>query len=170
MRTDLAGTPGVLMAEKRNMKLCVGASAGGHMSELLKLLERVDQLPCRPSFSVTTLSVAVDRLKEFGTVYVIGECNRWHPLRAVRIFLRGFRLILKERPDVILTTGSFPLALVCLSAKLLGAKIIWIDSIASTEKLSMSGRLIRPVADLIFSQWVDVAAKYGNVEYHGAVV
>ena len=140
------------------------------MSELLKLLEKVDQLPCRPSFSITTLALTADSLKEFGTVYVIGECNRWHPLRAILIFLRGFRLIQKERPDVILTTGSFPLALVCLSAKLAGAKIIWIDSIAGTEKLSMSGRLIRPFANLILSQWPEVAAKYDNVEYVGTVV
>jgi hypothetical protein len=58
----------------------------------------------------------------------------------------------------------------CFWGKLFGAKVIWLDSVANTEKLSMSGRMIRYFADLVLSQWPDVAAKYPNVEYAGEVI
>jgi len=48
--------------------------------------------------------------------------------------------------------------------------VIWVDSIANAEKLSMSGRMIRPFADVILSQWPDVAAKYPKVEYAGELI
>ena len=48
--------------------------------------------------------------------------------------------------------------------------MIWIDSIANTRVLSMSGRMIRPFADLILSQWPEVAARYRHVEYAGEVL
>jgi UDP-N-acetylglucosamine:LPS N-acetylglucosamine transferase len=77
---------------------------------------------------------------------------------------------MKERPDVVITTGSLPLAMVCLSAKLFGAKIVWIDSIANVERFSVSGRLVRHFVDLFLTQWPELAQEYKNVEYAGAIV
>ena len=76
-------------------------------------------------------------------------------------------VVLKERPDVVITTGSMPLAAVCIWAKLFGAKIVWIDSVAQVDKMSLSGRIVRPIADLCLVQWASVAAQYDNVEYAG---
>ncbi len=70
----------------------------------------------------------------------------------------------------MLSTGAALGFLVCFWGKLFGAKIIWLDSIANTRKLSMSGRMIRPFADLVLSQWADVADKYPNVEYVGEAI
>jgi hypothetical protein len=70
----------------------------------------------------------------------------------------------------VLSTGAALGFLMCFWAKLLGAKVIWLDSIANTERLSMSGRMVRRFADLILSQWPDVAARYPNVEHAGEVI
>jgi len=78
--------------------------------------------------------------------------------------------VIKERPDVVITTGSLPLAITCLCAKLFGAKIAWIDSIANIERFSLSGQMIRPFADLFLTQWAQLAEKYTDVEYAGALV
>jgi UDP-N-acetylglucosamine:LPS N-acetylglucosamine transferase len=105
-----------------------------------------------------------------GPVYVIGECNRYHPLKALRVFIKSLKVVIKERPDVVITTGSLPLALVCFWGKLLGAKIVWIDSITNVYRLSLSGRLVRRIADLLLVQWPELAEKYPGVEYAGAVI
>lgn len=154
----------------KQLKICVGASAGGHMNQLLNLLEASGNWPQRPSFYITTLQQLAEKLEDLGPTYVIGECNRLHPLKTIAIFFRSLKIIYKERPDVVITTGSLPLALVCLSAKLFGSRIIWIDSIANVEKLSMSGAMVRHFADMFITQWPELTKKYKHTEYAGTLL
>ena len=46
----------------------------------------------------------------------------------------------------------------------------WIDSIADTVKLSLSGRIIRRFASLVLTQWPEVAEKFESVEYAGRLL
>jgi UDP-N-acetylglucosamine:LPS N-acetylglucosamine transferase len=140
------------------------------MNQLLKLLGASVNWPERPSFYITTLPQLAEKLEEFGPTYVIGECGRSNPVKTAAVFLKALGIVLKERPDVVITTGSLPLAMVCLSAKLLGAKVVWIDSIANVEKFSMSGSMVRHFADLFLTQWPQLAQKYKNAEYVGTLL
>jgi UDP-N-acetylglucosamine:LPS N-acetylglucosamine transferase len=155
---------------RNGVKLCVGASSGGHMSELAAVLALQDRWPVRPDFYVSTLTISNDSLPAGARAYVIGECDRHKPIDALKTLLRSIRIAYAERPSVILTTGSMPLALFSLACKLFGAKIIWIDSISQMETLSMSGKLIRPFADLFFVQWPELVQRYRNVRYEGELV
>lgn len=152
------------------VKLCVGASSGGHMSELAALLAFQDRWAARPSLYIGTLTISNDNLPAGARSYVIGECNRRQPFAALRTLLVSLRIAYAERPTVVLTTGSLPLALFSLACKLFGAKIIWIDSISQMETLSVSGKLIRPFADLFFVQWPELERLYPNVRYAGELV
>ena len=152
------------------MKICVGASAGGHMNELFGILEYSKQWPAQPSIYITTQVLLAEKLKKKGKTYVIGECNRYHPFEAIKIIFLGIYIFLKDKPDVVVTTGSMPIAMICLVAKLFRKKVVWIDSIASTTKFSASGRLIYPFADLFLTQWPELAEKYKKAEYAGAVL
>lgn len=159
------------MKSSAPLKLFVGASAGGHANELLIVLDAAKGLwPVEPAAYVTTLDITAKAFAQRGKpVYVVGESDRRNPLRACVVLVRTLWLALRCRPDVVVTTGSMPLALFCLWAKLFGARIVWIDSIAQIEHLSASGRLARRFADLCLSQWPDVAAQYPGVEYAGEV-
>lgn len=152
------------------IKICAGASAGGHMNQLLKLLEYTDSWPQQPYLYLTTVDVLASKLAERGAVYVIGECNRYHPVLAIKTFIRCIRIAHKERPDVVITTGAMPMMLFCLVAKKFGARIVWVDSIANVEKYSMSGRFIRTFADLFLTQWAELAENDEKAEYVGALV
>jgi UDP-N-acetylglucosamine:LPS N-acetylglucosamine transferase len=151
----------------RRLHICIGASAGGHLSQLLRLSESWKD---HSVFCVSTLPIVESKLKHVGPVYLTGECNRHHPIRALGILLKAFRIVWAEKPDVVLTTGSMPLALLCSVAKLLGARIIWIDSVTNIRTLSVSGRWVRLFADLCLTQWPHVQKQYRNVEYVGAIV
>jgi len=149
------------------LRICLAASAGGHISQLLKLSDAWEGYE---TFCVTTTKVVQDKLSPFGKVYIIGECNHKHPFRVIKVLFKCFNIILRERPNVIISTGAAGGCMLCLIGKLFRAKVIWIDSIANVEKLSLSGRLVRPIADLCLVQWPDLADRYRRVEYVGAVI
>lgn len=151
----------------REPTLCVGASSGGHMIELTALLQQGSQWPLAPSVYVSTLDLA-DKYAQPGVrTYRVEECNRNRPMLAVRSLLGSLRIVRRERPTCVVTTGSLPLALFCLVAKLYGARIVWIDSVSQIDRISVSGRLVKPFADLFFVQWPELAARYVGVRYAG---
>lgn len=153
--------------KRKRLRICLAASAGGHISQLLKLAESWNGYE---TFCVTTTEVVRDKLSKLGGVYVVGECNRQHPVRVIKVLLRCIRIVFRERPDVVISTGAAAGCMLCLLSKMLGAKIIWIDSITNVERISLSGRMVRCVADLFLVQWPELAGRYKKVEYVGAVV
>lgn len=154
-------------SDNRKIKICLVASAGGHLSQLLLLHPAWDGCDV---FWVSTGPMVREKLQVIGRTYIVGECNREHPFKTIGVMWRCLRIVLCEKPDVVLSTGAALGYLVCFWGKVFSAKIIWVDSIANTERLSLSGKMIRPFADLILSQWPDVADMYPNVEYVGEVV
>lgn len=59
-----------------------------------------------------------------------------------------FLIVLLHRPDIVISTGAAPGFFALLFGKLLGARTIWIDSIANAEQLSVSGQKVKLFADL----------------------
>ena len=153
--------------DSEKSRICLVASAGGHASQLLKLDE---SWKGKDAFSITTSSALRQKLSEYGRAYVVGECNREHPLRVIRVFLACLRIVFRERPDVVISTGAAVGCITCFLSKLFGAKVVWIDSITNVERLSLSGRMVRHIADLFLVQWPELAEKYDNVEYAGTLI
>lgn len=152
---------------KEQLRICLAASAGGHISQLLRLSESWSG---HQTFCVTTTEVVRDKLSNLGRVYVVGECNRQYPLRVVKVLLRCIIILFRERPEVVISTGAAAGCMLCLFGKMLGAKVVWIDSITNVERISLSGRMVRYVADLFLVQWPELAHKHEHVEYVGEVV
>lgn len=148
-------------------KICLIASAGGHLSQLLELSESWKN---RNVFYIVTSDLVRKKIESFGRVYTVGECNRRHLWDTLRVLNRCINILLREKPKVIISTGAAAGCLGCFLGKLLGSKIIWIDSITNVEKLSLSGRIVRYIADLFFVQWPDLTKKYKHVEFAGELV
>lgn len=151
----------------QKLKICLAASAGGHMSQLLNI---VNNLNCHDSFYITTSDVMRDKLGECSEVYVVGECNREHLFKVIAVSFQCMKVILRENPNVVISTGAAVGCIVCFISKIIGAKIIWVDSITNVDRLSLSGRMVKNISDLFLVQWPDLVKKYENVEYAGALV
>lgn len=149
------------------MRICLAGSAGGHLSQLLKVASAWSG---HTICWITTTEVVRASLGGDGNVYVVGECNRQHPLRVLAVLFRCIRVICKEKPDLVISTGAASGCMTALFGHLMGAKVVWLDSITNVHRLSLSGRLVRPVADLFLVQWPALAQKYRGVEYVGAVI
>ncbi len=151
----------------QKLKICLAASSGGHLTELLTLSNSWKQ---HDIFFVTTVPVVQSNLKESGNVHIVGECNRRCPFKLMKVFIRCIWIIFVEKPDVVISTGAAAGCILCLLGKILGAKIVWIDSITNIERLSLSGRMVRYIADLFLVQWPELADRYKRVEFIGAVI
>jgi UDP-N-acetylglucosamine:LPS N-acetylglucosamine transferase len=84
----------------------------------------------------------------------------------------ALRILLKERPDVVISTGGGEIAVpFCYAGKLLGAKIVFIETVARVTTRSAAGKLIYPIANLFLVQWETLLGRYGNkARYWGNVI
>lgn len=155
-----------------DVKLLVAASAGGHANDLGALLDRAEALwPVLPSVYVTTSKVRADRVRSTGMrVYVVREADRRTPISALVTACQTLRVVWRERPDAIVTTGAMPMAIMSVWGRLFGAKIAWVDCLSQVDTLSLSGRVIRRLAHLTLTQWPEVATRFRRVEYAGEVL
>lgn len=102
--------------------------------------------------------------------YAVPDVTRMSLPRLLALVPRLIRILLKERPDVVVTTGSFP-GLICLALARVftRAKTLWIDSIANCERLSSSGQRARFVAHAWVTQWPELSGAKGPY-YWGQVL
>lgn len=138
------------------------------MSELSALLQVSHSWPVEPVLCIGTLDLK--NAPAAAKHYAIGECDRNHLNRVFGVLIRSLKIVVKERPTLVVTTGSMPLAIFGLVAKLFGSKLIWIDSISQIDDISMSGKLVVKFADLFFVQWPQIEKSYPNVLYRGELV
>jgi len=102
-------------------------------------------------------------------VYVVSDASRWNKVKLAIMLLQVAWVIVRVRPSVIITTGAAPGYSALRIGKLLGARCVWLDSIANAEEMSMGGRMAGRVADLWLTQWEHLARDDGP-RFAGAVV
>lgn len=151
------------MIEQKTKVLAI-SSGGGHWVQLLRL---------RPAFDGCAVTYATVRdgyrLEVAGEDFrLIPDSNRWNKLAVLRCALAVLRLVWQVRPDVVITTGAAPGYFGVRIGKLLGARVIWVDSVANVEELSMSGAKAGTFVDLWLTQWPHLAREggpqcFGNV-------
>ncbi len=100
---------------------------------------------------------------------LISDANRWNKLALLRCALGILLLIVREKPDVVISTGAAPGYFGVRFGKWLGARVIWVDSVANAEELSMSGQKAGKFADLWLTQWQHLA-KADGPEWMGSVL
>lgn len=132
------------------------ASAGGHWTQMMRLSPALRG--CEVVF-VSTLDQG--RLPDGARFHVVPDANRTEWIGMIRLLLSMAWIVLIERPQVVVSTGAAPGYVAIRLARLLGARSIWIDSLANVDELSMSGRLAGAHADLWLTQWPHLARPEG---------
>lgn len=148
--------------------LCV-SSGGGHWMELRRLQPawagaRVDYVVTDPGHRAEIAEGHDD-----ARVFVVADANAGQKMRLLLLALMLIWVMIRVRPDVVLSTGAAPGLVAVVLGRLTGARTVWLDSIANAEKLSLSGRLSRRFSDLWMTQWPHLATTTGAT-YAGAVL
>lgn len=156
------------LAEPANMsrrRILAVASAGGHWVQLQRL---------RPAFEGHDVAYVTTNGGYRGEVfphrfYAVNDASRWNKLRLAQMAVRILVIVLRERPDVVVTTGAACGYFAIRFGKFFSARTLWIDSIANIDEMSMSARLARRYTDLWLTQWPHLASPDGP-HYAGAVL
>lgn len=150
--------------EKQVLLVC---SPGGHLQQMLAL---------EPAWRdaerawVTLPGADVDfLLSEESVTLGHGPTNRSFG-NLLRNLPLAWRVLRRFRPEAILSTGAGLAVPFFLVGRLLGIKLVYVESVTRTETISLTGRLVYRLADRFFVQWPEVARRFPRAEYAGAVL
>jgi UDP-N-acetylglucosamine:LPS N-acetylglucosamine transferase len=142
------------------------ASNGGH---LLQLFQLRDEWSREERHWVTFDKPDASSLLEGEEVtFAHHPTNRNLP-NLLRNLALAASLVRRLRPRAVITTGAGVAVPFCYVGRLLGARVIYIESFARVTEPSLTGRLVQPVADRFFVQWPEMRRHYRKAEYLGGV-
>jgi UDP-N-acetylglucosamine:LPS N-acetylglucosamine transferase len=140
-------------------------SSGGHLLQMLELHEAWE--PFDRVWVTFDKSDARSLLRAERVVHAFGPTNRNVPnlLRNVRLAVRVLRA---ERPSAILTTGAGVAVPFAWVGRLLRIPTVYVESVTRIDRLSLSGRMIAPVAQRLYAQWPELAEpSAGRIRFAG---
>ena len=151
----------------KSVKVCIPTSSGGHLTHMKMLMPIFDQMADR--FWVT-----FD--KEDANTALVGErvyhcyfpTNR-NLKNTMRNTLLAIRVLRKERPDLIVSSGAAVAVPFFLIGKLLGAKTVYIEVFDRVDTPTLTGRLVRRMTDLFVVQWPEMEIIYSNSVNLGSI-
>lgn len=147
-------------------KVCLISSSGGHLEQIKQLTEVKEKYNC---FYVVTRTKATEAMKQ--KKYIVKDLVRTNKfveiIRMMSMFIEQFGIYLKEKPDVIITTGAAVAIPMCLIGKVFKRKVIYIESFARINTPNKTGQMIYKFADLFIIQWESLRSYYPNAVYGG---
>lgn len=153
--------------DKKDLKLCFAASSGGHYEQLMMLK------PLMEKYSGVVVTEKTDYKVNPGyPCNYLHQVNRKELLFIPKLIGNGVRsigILLKEKPDAVVTTGVLAMIPLCLLAKLMGKKLIYIESFAKVTSANLTGKLLYKYADRFYVQWESMLDIYPNAVYKGGI-
>ncbi len=146
------------------------SSTGGHFNELIQLKEMFKMY----DYSIITEktksnSYLKDEYKDKIGYLIYG--TKHHILTyPFKLFINCFISLfyyLKYRPDYIITTGVHTAGPMCCIGKILGSKIIYIETFANMVTKTSTGKLLYPISDKFIVQWESMKKLYPKADFGG---
>ena len=171
MRKQTTAAAGETGDATRRIRICMAASGGGHLRQLLDLRPLWS---AHDYFFVTEDTALGQSLRDEHPTYFVphfglGQARLGAPLKMLwRAFISLFRtggLMMRERPDLVITTGAGAVFFTVLWARVLGCRIVVIESFARFEQPSLFGRMTAPLANDFVVQSAALAAHYPKAHF-----
>lgn len=147
------------------MKICIVSSCGGHLTEVRALKPAYARYP---HFYVLNDKALLPADMEGKTSFIAHSERDW------RFFLNlweAFRILLRERPHVILSTGAGPVVPFALVGRFLfGCRVVFVETITRIQAPSMTGKIMYWLAHDFFYQWQGLARFFPRGRLGGPLV
>lgn len=150
------------------MKIVFAASSGGHFEQLMMLKPLMEKYESILLTEKTDYSAGDSGIK----TYYVGQINRKELLFIPKLIANGFKalsIIIKEKPDIMITTGVLAVVPMALLMKLFDRKLVYIESFAKVTSKTLSGKLLYKYADRFYVQWEEMLKLYPNAIYKGGI-
>jgi beta-1,4-N-acetylglucosaminyltransferase len=150
---------------KKDKKIGLICSHGGHFAEILQVLEAFEGYPF---FFITYKEKATFNQKN--TYYIDNFAKK--PFSLMMGMLRIFLAFLKERPTILFSTGAeLAIPSFFIGKFFFRTKLIYLECSAQVYHASLTGRLVYPIADLFLVQWEPLLEQYGiRATYVGGLI
>lgn len=151
---------------KQNKKICFISSSGGHLEQIKQLNEVAKKYE---HYYILPRNSSTKKFEE--KKYLVGDFYRKNRIEFLfRFFITAiqqFIVFIKERPDIVITTGAGVVIPTCLYAHFFGKKLIYIESFARMETLNVTGKLLYKYANIFIVQWENLLKVCPNAIYGG---
>lgn len=139
------------------MKICMVGSSGGHLTHL-QLLEGFWKKHDR--FWVTFEKTdAKSILKDERKYWCHFPTNR-NIKNLLKNTILAYKILKKERPDIIISSGAAPAIPFFYIGKLFGCKLIYIEVYDRISTATITGKLVYPITDKFIIQWEEQRKMY----------
>ena len=156
------------MKNKKKVKICFAASTGGHYEQLLMLKPLMEKNDSFILTEKTLYNVEVQNIK----TYYLKQVNRKEKSFIFKMAynaILSLKIYLKEKPNYIICTGVLAMIPMCILVKLIGGKLIYIESFAKVTSPTQTGKLLYRFADKFYVQWESMLKIYPNAIYLGGI-
>jgi len=123
-------------------------------------------------FFITERTPFTEDMKKREKAYLMPLINRrkWNCLLLFAYnFAVSLLILIKEQPDIVISTGALNTVPFCLLAKLTGRKLIFIESFAKVNTPTVTGRVMYKMADLFIIQWQQLSKFYPDAVLGGSI-
>lgn len=152
------------MKKETNKKVCLTSASGGHFEQLSRLkvlLEKYD------GFVVTEKTDFSIQADYYVTPTGIGA-DHWIK-DSIKLFREVAHICRVEKPDIVISTGTFIALPFMVYCKIHRKKLIYIETFARVTDTTKAGRLMYRFADLFIYQWPELKKYYPNGIYGGSI-
>ncbi len=149
-------------------KICFAASSGGHFEQLSMLKPLMEKYESCVVTEKTEYRAVIKDQK----MYYMHQVNRKEKTMLIWLVLNAFKslkVLLIEKPDIVITTGVLAMIPLCILAKIFGKKLIYIESFAKISSPTETGKLLYKFADRFYVQWESMKKFYPNAIYLGGI-
>lgn len=149
-------------------KLCFAASSGGHLEQILMLRPLMKKYD---SFLVTEKTSYQENNPEIRTLYLkqVNRREKKFPVLLLQNTISAVKILHREKPDIIISTGVLAVVPLCILGKLTGRKLIYIESFAKVTSPTLTGRILYRFADQFYVQWEPMLKVYPKAIYLGGI-
>lgn len=150
-------------------KILLISSSGGHFQQLNQIKNNIKDNELN---NIITISEYVFKENREDEVFYFPQFNRksiYSQIKFIFSLISICRIILKFRPDVIISTGAGFVLVPMFISKLLGIKTIFFESFAKVESKTLTGRICYLFVDRFYVQWEEMLKIYPKAIYKGGL-
>lgn len=148
------------------MKVCLVGSSGGHLTHLYMLKPFwQDQERFWVTFDKADAQSILAGERMIPCYY---PTNR-NLKNLIRNTFLAWKVLRKEKPDVIISSGAAVAVPFFYLGKLFGAKTVYIEVFDRIDGPTLSGKLVHPIADLFIVQWEEMKQVYPKAVNLGSI-
>lgn len=148
------------------MKVCLVGSSGGHLTHLYMLKPFWEN---KERFWVTFDKEDARSLLKDEKMYPCYYPTNRNIKNLIRNTVLAIKVLKKEKPDLIISSGAAVAVPFFYFGKLFGAKTVYIEVFDRIDKPTLTGKLVYPVADKIIVQWEEMKKVYPKAVNFGSI-